>query len=367
MDIRRILSAAVAAILISAGASAQAVGEAQDADQYRKALRLYEKGLFSEASVLFDGVGDDTSLGYSALCHLAMGSPGCEKMAREFMDRHPESVIAPEVAFRLALRYFDTEDFATALGYFRSVSPLELLPSDRSEFAYKRAFSAFSLGNYTVAKEFFLQAADYPASAYTAPSEYSLGYIEYSRGNFSDALPWFEKAAADPRFRELASYYILECRFMEKDYQWVVDHGEAMFERVPADRQPHMARIMSESYLILGDTGKARSYYEKNQLAESPRNRADYFYAGSLLFAVNDWAGAIDNYSRMGEKRDSLGQIALYQMGYSYVETGNKVAAMGSFRDASSLDFDPVIREDAFFNYAKLAFEIGRASCRERV
>jgi tetratricopeptide (TPR) repeat protein len=145
---------------------------------------------------------------------------------------------------------------------------------------------------------------------------------------------------------------------MEKDYAYVIKHGEELFDQVPADRQPHFARIMSESYLVMGDKDKARSYYQKNLEDKSVHNRSDYFYAGSVLYAVEDWEGAVERFGQMTERTDSLGQIASYQMGYSYIQLHNKVAALEAFREASELDFNKDIQEDAYFNYAKLAFDL---------
>ena len=42
-----------------------------------------------------------------------------------------------------------------------------------------------------------------------------------------------EKAVADPRFKEIAGYYILECRFMLKDYDYKGKGGD-VGEATPA-------------------------------------------------------------------------------------------------------------------------------------
>ena len=66
----------------------------------------------------------------------------------------------------------------------------------------------------------------------------------------------------------------------------------------------------------------------------------------------------MDAFSLMGERRDSIGQVAGYQMGYSYIQIKNKVAAMEAFKEASALEYDAKIAEDAMFNWAKLAFDL---------
>ena len=167
-----------------------------------------------------------------------------------------------------------------------------------------------------------------------------------------------QKAAADARFTENASWYLMECHFMLKDHAFVTSHAEEMYTSVPEERKPHLARIISESYLVMGDAESARKYYDLNPSDKASRSRADWFYSGSLLYAVEDYKGAIDNYNMVTMRTDSIGQIANYHLGFSYIQTKNKVAAMQAFKDASAVSYDPGIAEDAYFNYAKLAFDL---------
>ena len=347
---KRIYLALTAALLWTA-ASAQT-------PEYRRALDLYGHGMYAEAARLFERIPGSEAEGYAALCALEMGTDGYEQQAEAFLDRWPESPLVPQVNYRLALDLFDRGIWEDASYRFGCVSQSELMKDQIPEYAYKKAYSAFGAGDVSLSRLLLENMQDLPYSDYTAPSQYSLGYACYSQGDFREAAGWFEKSSSDPRFAQLAKYYILECRFMEKDYDYVVKYGEDLFNQIPEDRQPHLARIMSESYLVLGDREKARSYYQKNLEGKVSRNRSDYFHAGSVLYGVEDWQGAVDNFGRMGERTDSLGQIASYQMGYSYIKLRNKVAALDAFREAAALPFNADIQEDAYFNYAKLAFDL---------
>jgi len=352
---------AVAAVLllgIPSLAQNSVPGGDGNSETFRKAKAFYDGGMYSEAEKLFVTLGDELSEGYAVLCRVETGLEGFENSVEEYLKHHPESVVAPLINFRWGLRLFDRQQFDKAYDRFLNISQADLPPSAVPEFIYKKAYSVFRLGDVDRAETLFQNIQVKPYSDYTAPSQYSLGYIAYSKGKFREASDWFLKASKDARFTELANYYILECRFMEKDYAYVVKFGEDLFDKVPEDRQPHMARIMSESYLILGDVEKARSYYEANLAGKQAKTRADYFHAGSVLFAVEDWQGAVDNYSKMVERTDSLGQIANYQMGYSYIELKNKLAALDAFKEAAASPFNAAMQEDAFFNFAKLSFDL---------
>ena len=147
---------------------------------------------------------------------------------------------------------------------------------------------------------------------------------------------------------------------MQKDYAYVTRHGNDLYGRVPDERKPHLGRILSESYLVQGDVEGARKYYEKDLAGRVPKNRSDYFYAGSLLYALKDYKGAVENYSKMDHRTDSLGQIANYQLGYSQIQLKDKVSALDAFRDAAGVEYDKAIQEDAWMNWAKLSFDLNK-------
>ena len=353
----RYFTSALAAIILSGAftlASAQDVGT----DLFRKALDLYDNGSYERAAALFSSMEGEFAEGYKVLSDIALKKEGYETEALDYLDKWPESKLCTDINWKWGSTLFDEGKYSDAAFRLTRFSESDLEKNDRPGYIFRRAYSEFTLGNFQVAEPLFYKVLDGHSSDYAAPSSYCIGYMAYSAGDFKQAFKYFKDASADSRFKEIASYYMLECRFMLKDYDYVIDNGTDMFQKVPDDRQPHMARIISEAYLVKGDVEKAKDYYEKNLLNKAVKNRADYFYSGSVLYAVKDYAGAIENFTKMGEMADSLGQIASYELGYSYVETKDKVSALEAFRNASSLNFDPNIKEDAYFNFSKLAFDI---------
>ena len=331
-------------------------------DRYRFATELYEHGMFERAGGIFGaiyaGSGDFMAGGYEALCAVRLQERGGETLADEYVSTHPYSVLVPQIHFYKALNYFDRQDYKSAVAEFDKIDGNRLPAGLVAEYSFKEAYSYFEEGNLPKAKSLFEKADKMAHSDYTAPSRYSLGYINYTEKNFDEAYDWFEKSARDPRFAEMSASYMLECRFMKKDYSYVLKNGVKIYESAPKERQRHLARIISESYLAKGNTVKAKEYYDVARSGENDMDRDDYFYAGSVLYATGDYKGAIDNYSMMRNRTDSIGQIANYNLAYSYIKTGNKVAALDAFKDASRWSFNPDIQEDAHFNYAKLSFDL---------
>ena len=354
MNIRK-MAVALAAFMISSQAF---TALAQDVRrQMKEAAALYEKGMYGQAKTIFDSIDDPQAIGWSVLCSTNLQEPGYESRFNDYVADYPYSGLLPKLYWQHALNLFDRGEYEDAGFYFSKLDIDRVPKAERAEYLYKMAYCDFGLADYETADQRFRVAEALPLNDYTAPSRYAIGYIAYEQQKFGEALQWFEKSVKDPRFEQVSNYYIMECRFMNKEYRYVTDHGTELYDQVPEERRPHLARIISESYLVLGDADKAKEYYDRISNV-SGRTRGDYFYAGTLMYTVGEYASAIENYGRMTSRTDSIGQIANYNMGYSYIQTKNKVEALNAFKAASEVEHDPQLTEDAFYNYAKLAFDI---------
>ena len=364
MKRKYILSAFVAVLL----ASSMSVAQEHSLDnastyEFREILRLKDKGMSIRSSAVLDDLacrtGKADPLALSVLEEITMQVPGYMIRMNEFVAAHPYSPYVPQMYYACASNLFDADDYDQAIVYLDMVKLKHLYKDQRDGYLFKKAYCLLEQGDYDNALEGFEEVDKRPQTDYTGPARYAIGCIHYRRGDFGEALKWFGRSSSDGRFKDVSDYFILECRFMLKDYEYVTANAERMYGLVPEERKQHLARIISEASLVLGDADNARKYYELGVgEGNEPDSRTDWFYSGSVYYAVDDYEGAIRSFSNMTERTDSIGQIANYHMGYSYIQTRNKVAALAAFRDAAMVAYDPKITEDAYFNWAKLAFDI---------
>ena len=328
-------------------------------DGFREALRLMDRGFGSRASSILMLKDDVNAKGYDVLIHVLRRTEGYEAPMHRFLEENPHIAVVPQIKYAYALNLFDDGDFKAALEIFDNLDVERLDSDQKTEYLFKKAYACLENHMLTEAVKGFELVQELPMNDYVAPSRYILGYINYETRSFAKALSWFEKSVEDSRFSEMSSYYIMECRFMLGDHAYVAANAERMLGAVPVDRKANTARLISESLLVLGDADQARKYYDMAMGGgETPETRTEWFYSGSVLYAVKDYEGAIRSYSHMTERSDSLGQIANYHLGYSYIQTKNKVAALTAFKEAAQVWYSPAIAEDAYFNWAKLAFDI---------
>lgn len=364
MNKKTILAALAAAVMTSFPLQATSDGAPGLASkEFKEALRLYDRGLANRSSIVFDRLArmndDADAEGYAVLADIVSGTPGYVSMMETYLAKRPHTALAFRMRYQHAMNLFEAEEYLEAGNILSGIDRKRIDKGQIDEYIFKSAFCALENGDETKAKELFQEIDMRPVSDYTAPSRYVLGYLAYEDQDFQQAIDWMDEASEDSRFKSMAEYYIFESRFMLKDHEYVVANGDSMYAAVPKERKAHLARIISESCLVLGDVDKARKYYElSGSGADVGNNRSDWFYSGSMLYAIDDYEGAIRSYSNMTDRTDSLGQIANYHLGYSYIQTKNKVAALDAFKDAANVLHDPELTEDAFFNWAKLAFDL---------
>ncbi len=365
----KIFSAFLFGMSLLSGIPAQAqqnVTEGPDSPhikEFREALRMYDYGMYSRSRRSFDrlyvNTGSTDSKGYAILNDIRMNVPGYVRGMEAFFETDPHSVLIPKMRYAHAINLFDAQEYRKALAEFELLKPSLIYKGQRAEYLFKKGYARLETGDMQAALSDFRVVESMKFSDYTAPSRYAIGYINYELKNFKEALKWFEQSRKDGRFSEMSSFYMMECRFMLGDHKFVTENGDRIYKEVADERKPQMARLISESWLVLGDAENARKYLELNTMSGGqPKSRSDWFYRGSVMYAVHDYKSAIDNFIMMGERNDSIGQVASYHLGYSYIQTRNKVAALEAFKSASRLSYDEDIAEDAFFNYAKLAFDI---------
>ena len=332
---------------------------AGEPETYRQALNLYQNGLYDRARTMFESIpGDPLADGYAVLCALKLRTDDARALFDDYTGRYVKTSLSDMIHYEMGRKLFDEGRYADASSEFFKCEFLSVPWDDRAEYMFKKGYCHFEAGRYQEALQCFDYVDGIQMNDFSSPSAYLSGVIRYNARDFADAEKKFRKSVSDPRFSDISRFYIVDCEFNLKNYDFVIKEGGKIYETVPAERKEHLARMISESYLVRGDKKKAREFYQVP--VKASMSRSDYFYAGSVLYAVEDYRGAIENFLKMTDRSDSLGQIANYQMGNSYLRIKNKVAAAGAFKAASEADYDAKIKEDALFNYAKLSFDLNK-------
>ena len=342
------------------------VKDRQHSDRLESARNLYYNGSYYAAEKAFTELGkeslrtlDKTEIeAYMVMCAIALDKVNAEGRVNTFCSKFPNAPQQSMVREALASRYFDTGRYMEALDVYNNIDPAHLYRSQRTGFTFKKAYSNLRTGGYERAEEGFGKVLEEPYSQYTLPATYYKGYVHYIRQQFAEAVPLFEEVGEGNQFSLMADYFAVESKLMLKDYDYVIRNGGALYDRLDKEMQSSLARILSEAYYEKGDQASARKYLDIYTQSGAELSRKDHYFSGIVSYSLKSWPAAIESFSHVLGEDDELCQNAWYYTANSDLQIKNKIAALDAFKAAAEKDFDPVIKEDAFFNFAKLSFDV---------
>jgi len=296
---------------------------------------------------------------YLAIIDIDLRRPNLEASYIRVENLFSESSKIWMVRMKYASYLIDEELFQEAISVYSMLNGRTLEKDWKDEYNFKYGYAYLRTGNNKGAEESFGKVVSATYNSYTNPAYYYLAHISYMRKDFNKATELFGKIENDPRFSSLASYYILESRFMLKDYQYVATAGENLYPTMKGDYKSKGARLLSEAFYALNQPEKAKYYFEQYSLSNKNLSRKDIYLAGMLAYSQGLYNDAIEILKQVNTGvADTLTQNTLYHIGNSYIELKNKVEAHKFFGEASRYSFDNAIKEDALYNYAKLSFDL---------
>jgi len=119
------------------------------------------------------------------------------------------------------------------------------------------------------------------------------------------------------------------------------------------------SKIIGESHFNLGEYAAAIPYLEAYEGKKGKWNNTDYYQLGFAYYKTQTYDKALTQFNKITSGNNALAQNAYYYLADCYLRINNKTAAQNAFKRASEMNFDSEVKEDAFFNYAKLSYEIG--------
>ena len=137
-----------------------------------------------------------------------------------------------------------------------------------------------------------------------------------------------------------------------------MNYVEPMIDNVVKSRKSELNRILGESYYRLKDYNNALKYLQVYHSGETFISQTDFFMFAFSHYQVSDYLNAVKYFREINISNDALSQFTSYYLAGCYLKLNNKKFALQAFKSASNLGFSKKIQEEAYFNYAKLAFEL---------
>jgi len=299
---------------------------------------------------------------YKGISALYLFHKDAEFLLERFVRDHPDSPHVRGVYYELSTFTYKKKNYKRALEWFQQVDPRDLSEKQRTVFYYQRGHSRFETEDFANARTDFAEVKGISGD-YRQPATYYYSHISYEMGDYQTALDGFHYLDNDPNFKPIVPYYITQIYYKQGKYDQVLAYAPAVLDSAASQntkRLPEIARLIGDSYYRKDRYTEALPYLEMfhEKTDKSERSREDFYQLGYTHYRVNNYTKALDAFNECVKEDDELHQMASYNMGDCYLKLDQKPYARSAFEEASEMNHNLEVKEDAMFNYAKLAFEL---------
>ncbi len=333
--------------------------------EFNRAIELYKDHQYLSAMTLFKKVKNknsnlevDSDCSYFiANCALKLEQDNGESLMEDFIKKYPNSNKNSNAYQDVAHFYFSNGKYRDALIWIEKIdySNIDRLEIDR--FNFMKGYCYFSQKNVKEATPLFEKVVN--SKIYGSQAKYYLGFMEYEVDNYKKANTYFEAVGDEKKYKEKMAYFQADMNFKLGNFQKAIDLGKDAMKKADASEKSELNKIIGESYFNLKKYTEAIPYLEQYKGKKGKWNNTDFYLLGYSYYKQNDFENAINQFNKIISGNDYVAQNAYYHLGESYMKSDRKQEAFNAFKNASEMDFEPKIQEDAYYNYAKISYEIG--------
>lgn len=335
--------------------------------EYNRALELYKDNQYQSAQILFEKVKTQSKSAevqsdcayYIANTAIRLEQDGADELMENFVTDYPTSTKQNQAFIEVAHFYFDQGRYPQAMEYFDRVDESTLSAKDRDKFNFQKGYVLFSTGKKKEATPYFNRVLK--SKEYGSQAKYYLGFMAYEGDDYKEASKYFDEVAGEEKYKEKLSYFQADMSFKSGDFQKAIDQGKTAMAKSTAAEKSELNKIIGESHFNLKQYDQAIPYLKEYRGTRGKWSNTDYYQLGYAYYKQNDFENAITQFNKIVSGKDFVAQNAYYHLGESYLKTDRKQQALNAFKNASEMDFDKKIQEDATLNYAKLSYEIGNS------
>ena len=334
---------------------------------YQKALQLYNSQQYLASQNLFSQIKKETQdqnvksncAFYIANAAIRLNQQNADVLMERFVEDYPTSTKKNTAFLDVAEYYFTNGKYAYAQKWYAKVDENGLSKADKETYNFNNGYASFTTKNYKDAKKYLTRVET--SQKYGSQAKYYLGFMSYQGDDYDGANKYFEQVGQEEKYKEKLSYYQADLNFKLGKFDKAIELAKSKLETSDRDEVSELNKIIGESYFNLKKYDEAIPYLTQYKGKKGKWSNTDYYQLGYAYYKQKDYEKAISEFNKIVSADNSVAQNAYYHLGESYVNVGKKQEALNAFRNASQMDYDLKIQEDAWLNYAKISYEIGNA------
>ncbi|SFU40452.1 TolA-binding protein [Pustulibacterium marinum] len=336
--------------------------------EYQDAVNLYANKQYQAAQNIFLQVKRKTSneeieancAYYIANCAVRLNQIGADGLMEDFVTNYPTSTKRNSAYKDVADYYFEQGKYPYALKWYEKVEDSNFSNSEQEKLNFNKGYAYFTAKRQDQAKKYFNRVIN--SKKYGSQAKYYIGYMAYEGDDYSQANEYFDQIQGSDQLNEKLAYYQADMNFKLGKFDLALQQALEQLQKT-RDRQEvsELHKIAGESLFNLKRYSEAIPHLEQYKGKKGKWNNTDYYQLGYAYYQEGNYEKAIGQLNKIIDGNNSVAQNAYYHLGQCYLKNDKKQQALNAFKNASQMDFDAQIQEDAMLNYVKLSYEVGNA------
>lgn len=332
-------------------------------------LELFDKQLFS-ASIydntrllekpINSGQAKSAELN-RAMASLQIESPDGAGLMKKYIYDHGNDPSVTTAGLYLGDHFFFKRNFSEAIESYKLVDAEKLPVENQAEVLFKQGYSHFQLNQYAEAAPYFDAGKALNQQA-SFDSYYYSGFIAMENGNTGKAIADLQTASQSPYYANKVPYLLAALYYKQGSYDQLISYAEPKLTNGQnLEKKEVIYLYLAEAYYAKKNFTKAAENYDAfiNSRSGEELGRNEIYKAGISQFEIKNYQRATDYLKVSASASDEIGQASSYYLAQAYLKLENYQFASTSFQSAAKSDFNPAIKEESIFNYAKVNLQKG--------
>lgn len=341
---------------------------------FQRGLDLFEKGLFAEALIYFERAdvmtsdeGDlsETALFYRARTLARLDSTGTDQYTDRFIQQHPGSNRSAILLKEVAAQHKDRGELDDAIRRMDQALNYPQPRAQKAELYYKLGETAALNNQYDLAREYFLKLSDnHRRSEWSPKALYARGRLYLEEEKFNESAEAFEllreRHPTNAMTRRIGTA-LGESYYQQGRFEEAIQAFEDALIHLDRENRQKAVYLMAESYNALNNYSQATNYYRQyiNRAEEGDDIRLAHYGLGWVYHKQDIFHWAARAFGEASDGDDDLARRALYYKAVNEKLANRNDQAIRSFRDFGSRFREGTFVEQAYFEWAVTAFEVG--------
>lgn len=270
----------------------------------------------------------------------------------QYIERYPENANNHTLCAYIAESYYYAHNFGQACQWFSKCDLDALAADDKESAELYYALSLQECGESEKAST-LLNSLKITGKKHRSDAIFHLATIDYHNDNLQKAYEGFKSIEMDDKYHLEVPYYLAAIYLKNKEYIRAEKVAVLFLEHNAEKEQgPPMRQILGGAYFGQKRYNEAIDQLEQYISTYSTPQRISYYQLGMSYFETGQFRDAATTLAKCTDDNDIIAQNSYLHIGIAELKFNDMAKARQAFEQASAMDCDSNIRQEALYNYA---------------